>query len=63
MDGWQTIEALKKDDVLQHIPVLVVSAHLLPSDYKKVLASGGDGYVSKPFKIADLMKEVENCLS
>ena len=62
MDGWEMMAELKNDPALQDIPILVVTAHLYPNERQKVLAAGGRGYVSKPFKIADFLSEVENCL-
>ncbi len=63
MNGWQVIHEVKQDPQLRHIPILVVTAHLLPNERKKVLAAGGDGYVSKPFRVPELLKEIENCLN
>ena len=63
MNGWDMMKELKRDPALKNIPVLVVTAHLLPNERKKVIDAGGSGYVSKPFRITEFLSEIENCLA
>jgi CheY-like chemotaxis protein len=62
MDGWEFIREAKADAHLQEIPVVVVTAHLLPGERNRVLKAGCAGYVSKPFKVKDLVSEIQRCL-
>jgi len=62
LDGWGVIEALKQVDQTKEIPIIVVTAHLMPHEREKVLAAGGSGYVSKPFKVRELVAEIKACL-
>jgi len=62
LDGWGVIEKLKQNDQTKDIPVVVVTAHLMPNEREKVLRAGGNGYVSKPFKVRDLIAEIKACL-
>jgi two-component system, cell cycle response regulator DivK len=63
MDGWEFIHQAKADLALQSIPIVVVTAHLLPGDRNRVIEAGCSGYVSKPFKVKDLIGEIQRYLS
>ena len=62
MDGWEFVRVAKADEKLQSIPIVVVTAHLLPGERNRVLKEGCAGYVSKPFKVKDLVGEIQRCL-
>lgn len=48
MDGWAATRALKADAALQHIPVIVLTAHAMHGDEEKARACGCDDYLTKP---------------
>ena len=50
MNGWQLVEAMKRDDALRTIPVIVVSAHPEPPQ--------GVPVVPKPFRVEQLLAMV-----
>ena len=62
VDGWEMIELVKADPRIESIPIVVVTAHLQPGEKHKVFEAGCNGYVFKPFKSVDLIKEIETCL-
>jgi len=62
MDGWTAAEKLKADEITKPIPLYALSAHTLPSDRKRALEAGCDGYVSKPIHIAGFLDVVERAL-
>lgn len=62
LDGWGMIEKLKQNDQTRDIPIVVVTAHLMPNEREKVLRAGGNGYVSKPFRVRELIAEIKACL-
>lgn len=62
MDGWEFIRKAKADPEIREIPIVVVTAHLLPGERSRVLDEGCAGYVSKPFKVKELVDEVQRCL-
>ena len=54
----------RKDSALKkacgaHIPIIAMSARALPGDADRYLASGMDGYVSKPVHIETLRAEID----
>ena len=62
MDGWEFVHLAKADGKLRSIPIVVVTAHLLPGERNRVLKEGCAGYVSKPFKVKELVSEIQRCL-
>ena len=62
MDGWAAAEKLKADEITKSIPLYALSAHTLPSDRKRALEAGCDGYVSKPIHMAGFLDVVERAL-
>jgi CheY-like chemotaxis protein len=37
-----------------------MTAHAIAGDRERCIDAGMDGYVSKPFRLADLLKEIES---
>jgi two-component system, cell cycle response regulator DivK len=62
MDGWMAAEKLKADEITKPIPLYALSAHTLPSDRKRALDAGCDGYISKPIHMAGFLEVVERAL-
>lgn len=62
MDGWMAAEKLKADEITKNIPLYALSAHTLPSDRKRALDAGYDGYISKPIHMAGFLDVVERAL-
>lgn len=48
MDGFAVFDELRKDDQLQHIPIVALTARAMKGDRETLLEYGFDGYVSKP---------------
>jgi len=64
MPGWsgeKTLEALKS--INPEIKVLISSGYSTESANEKLLALGIDGFLQKPFTIAELLAEVRRVLS
>ena len=59
MDGWLAAERLKADESTKSIPLYALSAHALPSERKRALEAGCDGYVSKPIHMAGFLEVIE----
>jgi two-component system, sensor histidine kinase and response regulator len=65
MDGMEATAAIREREKGsgKHIPILAMTAHAMRGDKEKYLASGMDGYVSKPIHPAGLFAEIERCLA
>ncbi|GAA4055395.1 response regulator [Flavobacterium chungnamense] len=63
VDGYATIEQIKKDDNLKHTKVIFLSAKNKESDIEKGMALGADAYLTKPFSIKKVVDQVMELLS
>ena len=59
IDGWEATIVLKADWLTRHIPVIAVTAHVLPGDERRSMEAGCDGYLAKPVSPAVLIAEVD----
>jgi len=59
MDGWVATEKLKADDLTKSIPLYALSAHTLPSERKRAMQAGCDGYVSKPILMMKFLDVID----
>ena len=62
MDGLALARAMKKDDKLGRIPVIILTAKGGPQDVIKGINSGARHYLTKPFKSQDLLAKVSRAL-
>src|SRR3977135_3742074 len=64
MDGFEATAAIRELEKLTdgHIPIVAMTAHALVGDQQKCLASGMDGYVSKPIRTSELFASIERML-
>ena len=61
MSGWEVFDRIKKDPLLNPIPIIFLTARTdrMATDAGNFL---GDDYIEKPFEISDLKKRIENVL-
>jgi two-component system chemotaxis response regulator CheY len=62
MNGFEFLKALKAEESLKHIPVLMVTAEARKEDILLAAQSGAAGYVVKPFTKATLEEKVTKIL-
>ena len=62
MDGYTLCRAIKTDDQLSHIPVILLTAKAAEEDRVEGLQTGADDYIFKPFCAAALLARVENLI-
>jgi two-component system chemotaxis response regulator CheY len=58
MNGFELLKAVKADEALKHIPVLMVTAEARKEDIVLAAQSGAAGYIVKPFTKATLEEKV-----
>jgi CheY-like chemotaxis protein len=63
LDGWEATRCLKASPVTQHIPVIALTAHAMPSDRDKALEAGCDDYDTKPIELPRLLEKIDALLS
>ena len=62
MNGFDLLKAIKADDDLKHLPVLMVTAEVRKEDIVMAAEAGAAGYVLKPFSKATLEAKVQKIL-
>ena len=60
MNGFDLLKAVKADDNLKHLPVLMVTAEARKEDIVLAAPSGAAGYIVKPFTKATLEDKLAN---
>lgn len=61
-DGLELCKLIKKDPVLNHIPVILLTARVGEESKLEGLELGADDYICKPFSATELMARVENLI-
>ena len=62
MNGFDLLNAIKADDDLKHLPVLMVTAEVRKEDIVMAAQAGAAGYVLKPFSRATLEDKVQTIM-
>jgi two-component system chemotaxis response regulator CheY len=62
MNGFDLLKAIKADDSLKHLPVLMVTAEARKEDIVLAAQSGAAGYIVKPFTKATLEEKVQKIM-
>jgi CheY-like chemotaxis protein len=63
VDGYATLEQIRKDTNLSHTKVMFLSAKNKESDIEKGMALGADAYLTKPFSIKKVVDQVADLLA
>lgn len=62
-DGLMATRILKADSTTRHIPVIAVTARAMEGDRENILASGCDGYTSKPIRYKEMLNLIESIIN
>jgi two-component system, sensor histidine kinase and response regulator len=63
MDGYEVCQHLKADPNTQAIPIIFISALAEVLDKVKAFSVGGVDYITKPFRVAEVLARIENQLT
>ncbi|MBK8781629.1 MAG: response regulator [Anaerolineales bacterium] len=63
MDGWTAMHLIKNDARTASIPMIALTAHVLPADRQRAMDAGCDEYITKPMDLLDLVESVDYWLS
>ena len=58
MDGLEATAMLKRDPATRAIPVIALTAFAMKGDEERILAAGCDGYIAKPMRYKDFLREI-----
>ena len=62
LNGYALCKAMKTDETLSHIPVVLLTARADEESRAEGLETGADDYLCKPFNAAELLLRVENLI-
>jgi two-component system cell cycle response regulator DivK len=62
MDGWMATQRLKADSATKHIPVIILTGHIMSGEGQHARAVGADSYLAKPCLPDDLIYEIRRLL-
>ena len=63
MDGRRALAELRRDPSTRAIPVIAVTASVMPIEREEILAAGFDGYQAKPLSVKELLAEVAGLIA
>jgi PAS domain S-box-containing protein len=62
MNGYQLCRAIKTDDELWNVPLMLLTVLAEPEDIIEAINSGADAYIVKPFAETDLLNRIHSLL-
>ena len=62
IDGIRALQLIREQAALDSMPVLAVSASVMPDEQQKVVNSGFDAFISKPINMRQFVDTVERFL-
>jgi two-component system cell cycle response regulator DivK len=62
IDGIEALRQIRADPALDAVPVVAVSASVMPEDLRLIAAAGFDAYVTKPIALKDFKATVQRFL-
>jgi two-component system, cell cycle response regulator DivK len=63
LSGYEAVSELKAADDTRGIPIVGLSAKAMSTDMERATDVGIDGYITKPFRIAQVLSVVDGYLS
>lgn len=63
IDGIVALQRIRADPALDPMPVIAVSASVMPDDQQKIVGSGFDAFVTKPIDLKHFRATVERFLA
>ena len=60
INGIEALKVLRKTRETRDIPVVAISAAVMPHDIENLKSAGFDGYISKPFNIHEIPASIFN---
>ena len=62
MDGYSLCHEIRQSEILNHIPIIIITAKSSDTDRIRGLEEGADAYLLKPFNAEELLVRVEKLL-
>jgi DNA-binding response OmpR family regulator len=62
LNGYDVCNALMRDNLTRHIPVLIISTLDTPESVEKAKLCGARNFMKKPYNLDDLLREIKRLL-
>jgi two-component system cell cycle response regulator DivK len=59
LDGYEVARALRRNPLLDGVPIIAVTSYAMEGDREKAMAAGCDGYIEKPIDPETFVGEIE----
>ena len=63
IDGTTVLARIREDKSLDAMPVLAVSASVMPDQQQRIVRSGFDGFIAKPISVKPFLAAVQRALA
>ena len=63
IDGIAALHQIRQDRALDAVPVIAVSASVMPGDHQKIVNSGFDAFITKPINLKQFRETVQRFLA
>ena len=63
IDGIEALRRIRGERALDKVPVIAVSASVMPDDQQKIITSGFDAFVTKPINLKQFVATVQRFLA
>jgi CheY-like chemotaxis protein len=63
LDGYGVVRRLRVEETMRAVPLIAVTASAMVGDRDRVIATGFDGYITKPITPETFVTEVESFLN
>jgi len=63
IDGIAVLRQIRAEPALDAMPVLAVSASVMPDEQRRIVHSGFDGFIAKPISIKPFLTAVQRALT
>ena len=63
IDGITALQEIRQNAALDAVPVLAVSASVMPDEQQKVVSSGFDAFITKPIELKQFRETVQRFLA
>ncbi len=59
LDGWEATRQIRAEPTTQHLPIIALTAHGMPTDRARSLEVGCDDHHTKPVELTTLLAQIE----
>ena len=65
MNGFDATSIIRRNEALsgRHTPIIAMTAYAMTGDRERYIAAGMDGYISKPIRIEELLRTIEDLVA